>query len=163
MSNITKKRCSKCGEYLPLSRFTKNALRKDGYDTMCRQCKARYQSERYRSRMLGVPTKPAPPRVDSNRVLDLMSQGLGAREIATVLRCDRTTVYKIARAYHVTFDSTGGRTNGERENTLKPVSGREKCTCRCDCVNYPCFVGIDTLDSNLAHRCRNFKQKSKAS
>jgi hypothetical protein len=35
----TYKRCSRCGEYLPLSGFYRNRSRKDGLDPYCKCCR----------------------------------------------------------------------------------------------------------------------------
>lgn len=41
------KRCRVCGEWLPISRFGKNARRKDGYCNRCRICASAYHRKMY--------------------------------------------------------------------------------------------------------------------
>lgn len=43
--NTQTKRCSKCGQELPLSEFSKNKSTKDGYESYCRRCKSKYIKE----------------------------------------------------------------------------------------------------------------------
>lgn len=40
IENTQTKKCCKCGRELPLSEFSKNNSRKDGYDYYCRSCKS---------------------------------------------------------------------------------------------------------------------------
>lgn len=40
---------------------------------------------------------------------------------------------------------------------VKP--SRRGKSCRKDCHNYPCFKGIDSLESNLCLFCKNFRQR----
>lgn len=37
---------------------------------------------------------------------------------------------------------------------------RPGVTCRDDCASYPCFLGIDSIESNLARTCRDFKERT---
>lgn len=37
---------------------------------------------------------------------------------------------------------------------------RPGVTCRDDCASYPCFQGINTIESNLARTCHDFKEKT---
>lgn len=37
---------------------------------------------------------------------------------------------------------------------------KDKVTCRENCEFYPCFKGIDTMRSNLALTCNQFKEKA---
>lgn len=41
------KKCCKCKETLPFSRFGKNKTKKDGYQTACKECKKEYHKEGY--------------------------------------------------------------------------------------------------------------------
>lgn len=43
------KRCSKCGQLLPLESFSKEPTYKDGYKTICKKCTNEYSRE-YRAR-----------------------------------------------------------------------------------------------------------------
>lgn len=43
------KRCSKCGQLLPLDSFSKEPTYKDGYKTICKKCTNEYSRE-YRAR-----------------------------------------------------------------------------------------------------------------
>jgi len=43
------KRCSKCGQLLPLDSFSKEPTYKDGYKTVCKKCTNEYSRE-YRAR-----------------------------------------------------------------------------------------------------------------
>lgn len=39
---------------------------------------------------------------------------------------------------------------------------REGCVCRDHCTEYPCFAGMDTIESNLALTCRQFTPNASA-
>ena len=41
------KRCGQCGKVLPISEFYKKKSSKDGYQAMCRSCKAEYDKAWY--------------------------------------------------------------------------------------------------------------------
>lgn len=40
------KRCVKCGDVLPIARFTKSKVNKDGYEYTCRQCVNKHNKQR---------------------------------------------------------------------------------------------------------------------
>lgn len=65
-------------------------------------------------------------------------------------RC-RECEKKRMRAY---YKAVNTQPENHREEEQKVVP-----TCRDNCVNYPCFRGIDTMKSNLALTCANFKEK----
>lgn len=41
------KHCPRCGEMKPLAAFSKNRSRKDGVHSICKECRRRYDHERY--------------------------------------------------------------------------------------------------------------------
>lgn len=47
MSEIIMKTCSKCGETKPITEFVKDNRRKDGYATICKECRRKKDRERY--------------------------------------------------------------------------------------------------------------------
>lgn len=45
ITNTQTKRCSKCGQELPISEFSKNSSMKDGLEPYCKKCKNKYVKE----------------------------------------------------------------------------------------------------------------------
>lgn len=49
------------------------------------------------------------------------------------------------------------RRRGDTDHQKHAPIKRKNVTCA-KCVKYPCFVGIETMSSNLAETCHNFKR-----
>lgn len=62
------KTCSSCRKDLPLDMFTLRSKSKDGYDTMCKECKSKYSKE-YREKNKDVLREKAKKRREDNKDL----------------------------------------------------------------------------------------------
>ena len=167
----TKKKCTKCGEIKPLSEFYKKGKKDDCYEAQCKACKLAYQKERqaiimndpnlhfrrlltqlkYRKQYgykiaekerLKRRKKGISPQkyVNKELLLELYAQGLPIDVIAKKCNCVPATVKLYAYR------------NGIRR-------GHKKQRICHNCINFPCFAGIETISSNLALTCPDFKMK----
>jgi len=165
------KRCTKCGKLKPISEFYKKSKDKGGYEAQCKACKLAYQKQRhiatmkdpnlhhkrlltqlkYRKRYgykiaekerLERRKNGIPPQryVNKDLLLELYARGLPIDVIAEKCNCVPATVKLYAYR------------NGVRR-------GRGKKKICNNCVEYPCFVGIENMSSNLALTCPKYRIK----
>ncbi len=104
------KRCTKCGEIKLLTRFSKDATRRDGHGPWCKACKNAYDRARYQHMREsgGVPPKrrgPAPryPQLHDETWLrtQIEREFLSAEQVAESLGCNSKTVYYAMRRYGI--------------------------------------------------------------
>ena len=104
------KRCTKCGEIKLLTRFSKDATRRDGHGSWCRTCKNAYDRARYqhmRESRAAPPVRRGPaPRYP--QLLDetwlrtqIEREFLSAEQVAESLGCNSRTVYYAMRRYGI--------------------------------------------------------------
>lgn len=74
------KRCSKCGQYKPISDFNKNRKSKDGLQTECRECHAetmrkyhRKQAEEKKAIIASIEEKKAEAKVQESKMIKVYS------------------------------------------------------------------------------------------
>lgn len=72
--------------------------------------------------------------------------------------CQECARKKAKDAYNATLSPEKLAKKIAREELLKEKMESNR-TCKNNCVNYPCFKGIDTMKSNLALTCVNFNEK----
>lgn len=64
------------------------------------------------------------------------------------------------KIYVERVNSRGYYRTKTRPNERKPIN-RMGVTCAVNCKRYPCFRGIDNLETNFAQTCHEFKEKEK--
>ena len=169
---MAEKQCTKCGETKLLSNFYFDK-RKGRYEAQCKACKLAYQKKRhelvmqdqnlhhkrlvvqskyrnrYRDRIaeksrLERRKKGISPQkyVNKELLLNLYAQGLPIDVIAKRCNCVPATVKLYAYR------------NGIRR-------GHTKQRICYNCIEFPCFVGIETISSNLALTCPKFRTSKK--
>jgi len=169
----SEKCCTKCGIVKPLSEFYRNGNKGDGFSSQCKACKLAYQKERHKQvmndpnlhhkrlltqlkyrqrygdriakkerlerRKMGISPQKY---VNKKLLLELYAQGLPVDVIANKCNCVPATVKLYAYR------------NGVRRGH-KP-----KRICY-NCADFPCFDGIETMQSNIAETCHHYKFKAK--
>ena len=164
------KKCSKCGEVKRLENFYFNKAR-GRYEAQCKSCKLAYQKERhklimndpnlhqkrlvtqskYRDRYRDIIAKKerlkrrkmgiSPQKyVNKELLLELYAKGLPIEVIAKKCNCVPATVKLYAQK------------NGVRR-------GHKKQRICYNCVEFPCFSGIESISSNLALTCYKYRIK----
>lgn len=162
------KTCTKCGELKHLSEFYFDK-RKNRHEAICKACKIAYQKERhklvmndenlhhkrlitqakYRERYRHKIAKKerlerrkkgiAPQKyVNKELLLQMYKEGYPIDVIAEKCRCVPATVKLYAYK------------NGIRR-------GHNKARLCCNCIEYPCFTGIETMSSNIALTCYRYR------
>ena len=86
------KRCSKCGQILPLEKFSKSEKSRDGYQSMCKACQAEYNRKRYEERR--DKSKPHVMTIKDFTSRELMEE-LARRNYSGTLEYPVTTTKKI--------------------------------------------------------------------
>jgi len=169
---MSEKRCAKCGETKPLSEFYFDK-KHNRYYAQCKSCKLSYQKERhiktmndpkmhqkrlltqlkYRERYryklaqkgrlerrkMGIPPQQY---VNKALLLKLYEQGLPVDVIAQKCNCVPNTVRLYAYR------------NGIRR-------GHKKQRICYNCADFPCFIGIETMSSNIAKTCPSYDPNKK--
>lgn len=109
------KRCSRCGEELPLDAFHRHRGRKDGRQTVCKACKRRTNAEYYSA----DPTRHQEARARNRRALrDRVSAAITSAKAAPCADCGRQLPPEMMDLDHVrgrkVADSVGMRRLGLR-------------------------------------------------
>lgn len=167
------KRCTKCGVLKPLGEFYR--LKTGYYQPTCKQCareqarldyRASYsteegrkkrlaqrakfrekhreelaEAERQRRRKAGVPPKK---RIDKAKMLKMYADGIPVPDIAKACNASEHTVRQYAA-----------------KSGIKRERADRAQVCR-NCWLYPCFQGIDNLETNFALTCRSWHLRGKS-
>lgn len=146
-ANKTTKVCRGCGRELPLVDFYDSPKAKDGHRNYCKHCHVDRQSQHYandpahkvKHRTELHPQQPK-PKARKKRV----ANGKGDRS-------------EYMKKYYQDNKQRLTEKNHADHIKRKPIKVERSCML---CVNYPCFDGIENLESDFAKEgCHAFRKR----
>lgn len=142
MDEIILKTCSKCGETKPLEEFVKDNRRKDGYATICKECRRKKDRERYQQ-LRSDPIFMEKHREHGRKYKQNHKDKVDAYNAEYRMRpevCERLRNYHQNRQQSLTID-----------NKLKDMIHR--CKTRSNEKNLPFNIDVNYLKTLYVERC----------